>query len=143
MIKERLTKIENLINKQCKCNLSSVGKYQEEIQKAFNDLECLDANLKLILKLTQRIELKQNKEKINEFKDDIKITEAKLIQLRNFMPDYLKKLTKIYTHISSIEDGLQNIEYWVIEGESLLKTEPDQLNFDQIIKQIEKQKVKK
>lgn len=141
MCKERLAKIENLINKNCKCSLNSVSKYQEEVQKACNDLECLDANLKLISKLSQRIDLRQSKEKLVEFTNEIRNTETRLAQLKNFMPEYLKKLTQIYSHISSIENGLQNIEYWVIEGENLVRNEPDQLNFDQISKHIEKQKV--
>lgn len=142
MIVERLSKIESLTQKQCKCNLSAVNKYQEELQKAFNDVECLDANLKLLDKLITRLDLRHDPSlQVNDLYSGVKFSEAKLERIREIMPDFLRNLTKTCTQISSIEEGLQQIEYWVIEGENLLKSDPDQLNFDQIIKHIEKQKV--
>lgn len=141
MVKDRLNKIDSLINKQLKSTLSSVSKYQEELQKAYNDVECLDANIKLLQKLSNRLDLTQNLPQSTQFIEDLKNAEAKLIGFRQIMPDYLKNLTKVYTKIASIEESLQKIEYWTTEGDNLLKTEPDQLNFDQILKHIEKQKV--
>lgn len=141
MVKERLNKIDSLAIKQCKCSLSSIGKYQEELQKAYNDIECLDANLKLINKLTSRIDLKQNPNQMRIFVDDLRSTETKLVKLRATLPDLLKNLTKIHSHISSIDDGLQSIECWIIEAENLIKIEPDQLNIDQIMKQVDRQQV--
>ena len=143
MIIERLSKIESLTQKQCKCNLTAVSKYQEELQKAFNDVECLDANLKLLDKLITRLDLRHDPSlQVNDLHAGIKCSENKLTRIRQIMPDFLVNLTKTCTQISSIEEGLQQIEFWVIEGENLLKSDPDQLNFDQIIKHIEKQKVK-
>ena len=59
MVKERLVKVENLINKVVKSNLNALNKHQEESQKAFNDIDCLDANLKLLQKLSERLDGKQ------------------------------------------------------------------------------------
>jgi hypothetical protein len=142
MIKERLNKIENLTQKQCKCNLNAVSKYQEELQNAFSDVECIDANLKLLDKLIKRLDLRHDPSlQVEDLYEGIKESESKLIRIRQIMPEFLKNLTKTCTQIASIEEGLQQIEYWIIEGENLLKSDPDQLNFDQIIKHIEKQKV--
>jgi hypothetical protein len=58
------------------------------------------------------------------------------------MPDFLKNLEKTCEQMRSIEEGLHQTEYWIIEGENLLKTEPDQYNYEQITRIIEKQKVK-
>ena len=57
------------------------------------------------------------------------------------MPDFLKNLEKTCEQIHSIEEGLRQIEYWIIEGENFLKTEPDQYNYEQITRIIEKKKV--
>ena len=144
MIVERLNKIEILTQKQCKCNLNAVSKYQEELQKAFSDVECLDANLKLLDKLIKRLDLRHDPSlQVNDLYDGIRSSEAKLLKIRQMMPEFLRNLTKTCTQISSIEEGLQIIEYWVIEGENLLKSDPDQLNFEQIIKHLEKQKFEK
>lgn len=142
MIKDRLSKIETLTQKQCKCNLNSVSKYQEELQKAYTDVECLDANLKLLDKLLDRLDL-TNEPSLDIYKltTGIQGAESKLNYFRQIMPDFLKNLTKTCTQISSIEEGLHQIEYWIIEGENFLKSEPDQLNYEQIIKHIENQKV--
>ncbi len=141
MIMERLTKIECLTQKQCKCNLVAVSKYQEELQKAFNDVECLDANLKLLEKLITRLELSHDPSlQVNDLYEGIRSSNGKLTRIRQIMPEFLRNLTKNCTQISSIEEGLQQIEYWCIEGESFLKSEPDQLSFDQILKQLDKQK---
>lgn len=142
MIKDRLSKIENLTQKQCKCNLNSVAKYQEELQKAYNDVECLDANLKLLDKLLGRLDLSDDPSlDINKLVEGVRSSESKLNYFRQIMPDFLKSLTKTCTQIASIEEGLHQIEYWIIEGENYLKSEPDQLNYEQILKHIEKQKV--
>jgi ppGpp synthetase/RelA/SpoT-type nucleotidyltranferase len=141
MVKERLNKIESLINKQLKSNLTSIGKYQEELQKAFNDVECLDANLKLLQKLTGRLDLDKNSMPMSQFMEDIRYSESRLLNYRQQMPDYLKNLTKVYTNISKIEESIQKIENWITEGECLLRVEADQLNFEQILSQIERQKV--
>jgi hypothetical protein len=144
MISDRLIKIEQLTRKQCKCNLNSVSKYQEELQKAYNDVECLDANLKLLEKLLTRLDLSDDPSlNINQLVDGIRNAETKLSYFRQIMPDFLKNLTKTCTQIASIEEGLHQIEYWIIEGENYLKSEPDQLNFEQIIRHIEHQKVSK
>ena len=142
MIVERLNKIEILTQKQCKCNLNAVSKYQEELQKAFSDVECLDANLKLLDKLIKRLDLRHDPSlQVNDLYEGIRSSEAKLHKIRQMMPEFLRNLTKTCTQIASIEEGLQIIEYWVIEGENLLKSDPDQLNFEQIIKHLDKQKV--
>ncbi len=139
MISDRLIKIEQLTRKQCKCNLNSVSKYQEELQKAYNDVECLDANLKLLEKLLTRLDLSDDPSlNINQLVDGIRNAETKLNYFRQIMPDFLKNLTKTCTQIASIEEGLHQIEYWIIEGENYLKSEPDQLNFEQIIRHIKK-----
>jgi len=138
---ERLTKIECLTQKQCKCNLVAVSKYQEELQKAFNDVECLDANLKLLEKLITRLDLRHDPSlHVNDLYEGIRSSTDKLNRIRHIMPEFLRNLTKTCTQISSIEDGLQQIEFWCIEGENFLKSEPDQLSFDQILKHLDKQK---
>ena len=140
MIMDRLSKIELLTQKHCKCNLTAVSKFQEDLQKAFNDIECLDANLKLLDKLITRLDLRHDPSlQVNELCEGIRQSGAKLAQVRQMMPEFLRNLTKTCAQISSIEDGLQQIEYWIIDGENLVKSDPDQLNFDQIIKHIEKQ----
>jgi hypothetical protein len=141
MVKERLNKIESLMNKQLKTNLTSIGKYQEELQKAFNDVECLDANLKLLQKLTGRLDLDKNSMPMSQFMEDIRHSENRLLKYKQQMPDFLKSLTKVYSNISKIEESLQKIENWIGEGECLLRVEADQLNFEQILSQIERQKV--
>ena len=142
MVKERLNKIEALIGKQLKSSLSSIGKYQEELQKAYNDVECLDANLKLLQKLTSRLDLDKNAMPMSQFLLDIQSSEQRLVHYRQLMPEYLKNLTKVYTQISNVEDSIHKMECWIGEGECLLRVEPDQLNFEQILSQVEKQKVK-
>lgn len=142
MIKDRLNKIQVLTQKQCKCNINSVARYQEELQKAYNDVECLDANSKLLDKLIARLNLTDDPSiDINKIKEDLRSSESKINYFRQTLPDFLKNLTKTCTQIASIEEGLHQIEYWIIEGENCLKSEPDQLNYEQIVKQIENQKV--
>ena len=142
LIKEKLLKIEALIHKQLKCNLNSVTKYQEDLQKAFADIECLDANLKLLDKLMGRLDSPNNPViQINKLSEGVKNAENKLIQIKQIMPDFLKNLSKMCSQITSIEEVIQQIEGWIEEGDSLLKSDPDQLTFEQIVKHIEKQKV--
>jgi len=142
MVKERLNKIEILTVKQYKCNLNSVNKYKEDLQKAFNDVECLDTNLKLLDKLLTRLDLNDDPSlDIRKLFDGLRNAELKLNYFRQIMPNFLKNLTNTCEQIHSIEEGLHQIEYWIIEGENFLKSEPDQLNYDQIVRLLEKQKV--
>ncbi|CAF0715881.1 unnamed protein product [Brachionus calyciflorus] len=138
MVKERLFKIESLLNKTVK--LFSLGKYQDEMQKSSNDLDCLETNLKLISKLSQRIDLKNEKDKLNTFLNEIRSSEQKMFQMKNCVIDLSKKIVKMLPIVNSIENGLQEIEYWIVEGENLVRLEPDQYNFDEILRHIEKQK---
>lgn len=143
MIKERLNKIEILTVKQYKCNPNSAIKYKEDLQKAFNDVECLDSNLKLLDKLLSRLDLNDDPSlDIRKLFDGVRNAELKLSYFRKIMPDFLKNLEKTCEQIHSIEEGLRQIEYWIIEGENFLKTEPDQYNYEQITRIIEKKKVK-
>ena len=141
MIKERLNKIEILTVKQYKCNPNSAIKYKEDLQKAFNDVECLDSNLKLLDKLLSRLDLNDDPSlDIRKLFDGVRNAELKLSYFRKIMPDFLKNLEKTCEQIHSIEEGLRQIEYWIIEGENFLKTEPDQYNYEQITRIIEKKK---
>ncbi len=143
MIKERLNKIEILTVKQYKCNPNSAIKYKEDLQKGFNDVECLDSNLKLLEKLLSRLDLNDDPSlDIRKLFDGVRNAELKLTYFRKIMPDFLKNLEKTCEQMRSIEEGLHQTEYWIIEGENLLKTEPDQYNYEQITRIIEKQKVK-
>jgi hypothetical protein len=143
MIKERLNKIEILTVKQYKCNPNSAIKYKEDLQKAFNDVECLDSNLKLLDKLLSRLDLNDDPSlDIRKLFDGVRNAELRLSYFRKIMPDFLKNLEKTCEQINSIEEGLRQIEYWIIEGENFLKTEPDQYNYEQITRIIEKKKVK-
>lgn len=141
MIKERLAKIDSLMSKQCKCSVHSIGKYQEELQKAYSDIECLDANVKLVHKLTSRIDLKHDQSQLNRFVESVRQAETKLTQLRNLMPEVLKNLTKIHSLVASVDEGLHNVDCWMIEADALIRSEPDQLNLDQLMRQHEKEKV--
>jgi hypothetical protein len=142
LIKDRLAKMDALLNKpNIKCKLSHVMKYQEEMQKALGDVESMNANLNLIVKLTNKIDFDQNQNLKDSFNGDIKNTDAKLIQLKYIMPDYMARLNKACSQLKAIEDGLCDIEYWVIEGDNLLKIEPEQFSSEQGAKQIEKIKV--
>ena len=142
LIKERLAKIESLLNRQTKCNLAHINKYQDELQKAFNDTECINANLNLIAKLTNKIKFDSNQQQLKlNFDGDLKNTDAKLIQLKYRMPDYLKRLNKTVSQLASIEDGLSNIEFWTSEGENLFRAESERLSFDQCWKRMEEIKV--
>ena len=141
MVKEKLNKIDSLINKQVKSNLTSIVKYQDEMQKACNDIECLDANLKLLQKLTGRLDLDKSSMPMSQFLEDIKCSENRLAKYRQKIPDYLKNLTKVYTNVSKIEESLVRLENWIGEGECFLRVEADQLNFEQILSQIEREKV--
>jgi hypothetical protein len=139
MVKERLVKVENLINKVVKSNLNALNKHQEESQKAFNDIDCLDANLKLLQKLSERLDGKQIE--ISEFFAELKATDIKLSTLRPYFPEILRNITKISQQIATIESELPQVEQWLNEAETMLKLDPDQYNFEQLIKHTEKQRV--
>lgn len=138
LVKDRLAKIESLMSRNVKCCLSSVVKHQEELQRAFNDIECLSANLNLILKLTSKINFDHMPEIRAQFDDDLKNTDAKLIQLKYTLPDCLKKLNKACAQLGSIEDGLSTIDNWINEGESLLRLFPDRLSCEQSARESER-----
>lgn len=139
MVNDRLTKIENFLNKSVK--ITSMVKYQEELQKSSKDLEFLEANLKLVLKLLQRIDLKKEKDKIKNFTELIRMTEKKINHIKFCVVDHKKLVSQIQPDINSIVEDLENIEFWIIEGENLVRHEPDHFNFDEILLHIDKQKV--
>jgi hypothetical protein len=157
-INEWLTRISNLVQKPLKCsNINTIIKYQEELNKANNDLESIDANLVLLNKLIKRIQgeyVKENNEAssdddeiitendIEKLMNDIKNIEARLMNFRKTIPEYLKNLTKFCTNLTSIEDAVKQTNHWINEGDVILRSQPDQLNFEQITKHIDKQKVK-
>ena len=160
-INDWLNKIMNLVQKSLKSShVNTIVKYQEELNKANNDLESIDANLillnKLILKISEEFKKKMNTND-NEISDEEIITEQDidkiLFQIKNIddklngfrrtIPEYLKNLTKFCAHLASTEDAIKQTEYWVTEGDSILRSHPDQLNFEQITKHIDKQKVRR
>jgi hypothetical protein len=160
-INDWLSKIMNLVQKSLKCsNVNTIVKYQEELNKANNDLESIDANLillnKLIVKISEEFKSKMNSND-NENSDEEIITEQDidkiLFQIKNIdeklggfrrtIPEYLKNLTKFCAHLTSAEDAVKQTEYWVNEGDNILRSHPDQLNFEQITKHIDKQKVRR
>ena len=110
-------KIEILTVKQYKCNPNSAIKYKEDLQKAFNDVECLDSNLKLLDKLLSRLDLNDDPSlDIRKLFDGVRNAELRLSYFRKIMPDFLKNLEKTCEQINSIEEGLRQIEYCIIEG---------------------------
>ncbi len=142
LIKERLAKMDALLNKpHIKCKLNNVVRYQDEMQRACSDVESMNTNLNLIVKLTNKIDFDQNQKLKDAFAGDIKNTDAKLIQLKYIMPDYMARLNRACGQLRSIEAGLCEIEFWVIEGDNMLKVEPEQLSSEHGARQIEKIKV--
>jgi hypothetical protein len=145
MVRERLSKIDSLVaGKQCKCTQSSVSRYQDELHKAGNDIECLDANLKLINKLSARIggELRHDP-KMVRFLEELRQAEAKLAYFRTHVPECVKTLGKIHSFVTSIEEGVQLIESWCAEADCLIRAEPEHLTLDQLQQQLDKQRVSK
>lgn len=143
MVRDRINKIDSLVNnKHCKCTQSSIGKYQEELQKACNDIECLDANLKLINKLSARIggELRQDPRMVR-FIEELRQAENRLVQLRRLVPECVKNLTKIHSYVSSIEEGVQIIESWCGDAEGLIRAEPEHLSMEQLGQHLDREKV--
>lgn len=144
MVRERLVKIDALVNsKQCKCTHSSVSRYQEELQKSCNDIECLDANLKLISKLSARIGAGEfrSDERMSRFVDELRQAEARLAQLRSQLSECVRNLTKIHSYVTAIEEGVQLIECWCGEADGLIRAEPEHLSLEQLGQQLERQKV--
>jgi DNA repair exonuclease SbcCD ATPase subunit len=139
-INEWINNINQLIERTSKCSVNALIRYQEELQKANTDLERIDANLNLISKLAGRIDI-NDKNKIDNLIREIKELEKKIKILRELIPEYCTNLTKLCSVITSAEDGLQETEHWVNEGETLLNSQPELLNFEQITKHIDKQKV--
>lgn len=139
MVNDRLSKIENLLIKSVKIN--SIYKYQEELEKSLKDLDFLETNLKLVSKLLQRIDLKKEKQKINNVSDTIRLSHEKINYIKICVMKYQKNTSQIQPDLNLIVENLENIEFWIIEGENLVKHEPEQFNFDEILLHIEKQKV--
>ena len=159
-INEWLSKITNLVQKTLKfSHINTIVKYQEELNKANNDLENIDANLillnKLIVKINDEFKKKSDanesdnsdeeiitEQDIDKILLEIKNIDDKLNSFRRTIPEYLKNLTKFCAHLTSAEDAIKQAEHWITEGDSILRSHPDQLNFEQISKHIEKQKVR-
>lgn len=139
MVNDRVSKIENFLNKSVKIN--SISKFQEELEKSAKDLEFLETNLKLVSKLLQRIDLGKDKQKINNLNDTIRLCYEKINHIKTFVVEYEKNTNQIQSDLNLIVENLENIEFWIIEGENLVKHEPEQFNFDEILLHIEKQKV--
>lgn len=142
MVRERLAKIDNLVNtKHCKCTQSSVSRYQEELQKACNDIECLDANLKLINKLSARLGGEELDARMSRFVEELREAETRNVQLRNQLAECSRNLTKIYSYVTSIEEGVTTIESWCLDADALIRAEPEHLSIEQLGQHLERQKV--
>jgi mRNA deadenylase 3'-5' endonuclease subunit Ccr4 len=143
LIKERLAKIDNLLNKQVKCKLSAVSKYAEELHRCFSEMDSMNANMSLIVKLTAKIDFDQNVTLKSSFIADIKNTDAKLIQLKYIMPDYIARVSKACAQLKLIDDsdGIAHIEAWAIEAARLLHTEPGHFSSAQVLEHLELIKV--
>ena len=145
LIVERLNKIEHFLHQQFKCNYHSIVKYQDEMQKACVDLDYLEANLKLLNKLSTKVELKgANAQLMTQLMEGVRASEQRLGVFRQQIPAFQKNLLRIATSVSAIEDekeySMSNIERWILDGESILKTDHDQLNADQLARLVEKEK---
>lgn len=143
MIGERLNKIESLVQKACKFSPSSLNKYSDELQKALNDIEALDANVKLLSKLSSRVDLKKSATTSLMIKlvDGIRSCESRLEALRRTVGEHMKTLRRSLAEWpTSAEAALAAVEDWLADGECLLKADAEHLSYEQIVKLVDKEK---
>ena len=140
MIKEHLIKIETLANIEISSDETSLKRVEVEYEKAIADLNSLDSNFDLVNNLIDSLDAIETKN-LNEFHDEMKICKTKLYHLKNLLAESLKTLSIICLETKYINESFQNIESWIMDCEIVLKTDFESLNYEQIVKQIEKQKV--
>lgn len=148
MVRERLARIDALVStKPCKCaHPSGVEKYQEEVNKACADLEALDANLKLINKLSARLtssnENDEDKQRMSRFVNELREAETRLGQLRAQLPELVRSLTKVHSYVTSIDEGVTLIDNWCADADALIRIEPEHLSLQQLAQQFDRHKVR-
>lgn len=150
MVRERLGKIEALMSGGGgggsgggrKCTPSSVNRYQEELHKASSDLECLDANLKLIGKLSSRIggELREDA-RMHRLVDELREAQTRLGEARVSVAECARNLTKIHSYAVAIDEAVHALDAWCADADALVRVEPEHLNLEQLGQQLDRQKV--
>jgi hypothetical protein len=149
-IHERLNRIELLTQKQCKFQVLSVNKFLDEIQKAFKDCQCLDTNLKLLVKLANKLNISKVKnlkyiEKIKELNGQgIDLANSRCDNFKKRLPVILTNLKNAINEVTAIEDGLTKLDVWLNSADKVMskicvsvESDIDQFSsFDQFKKKL-------
>jgi hypothetical protein len=131
-----LERIEALIQAQYRCDSHTLVKYRDELNDFYGTTDKLESNIANLFRLLFRLQ-NDNNFNIEYFSNDLECSKTKLLSFKEAMPSYLENLRLLLSRLDIIENSLKQIEYWMIDGDAIIKQQPDQLNFEQILQQIE------